>query len=465
MKADSSHRSGEGTSPDTTRAPAGDVESPAVAGPFRAGAEWQPLEEVLIHRPGVEMFFGLLEPYSFLYERGFRGDEAIHEHEELEHALGQAGVRVRRLIHLAIEIGSRHPDLIEQVRQRVLRIVRYSGPAPMVEASRAALRRNLDRFDGETLFNILLLRPSVHLSRRAGVRVILPKVELDTPLANLYFMRDQQALTARGYIRGRMSKPQRQNEPILTGALLRAWGAPFVAEVRAPGTFEGGDFLPMGDFALLGTGDRTNASGVRQLLASDLGVDEVAVVHQPSHPAIPGNDPDPMIDMHLDTYLNIPGAGLALGCAPLLDRARTEVYRRAGGGRMRRAPRSFSLREYLTSKRFEVLPISTLEQMSYASNFLCLRDRRILAVEVETEVDRVLGGLQVAARRNPRKYGALLALARKERQELRAGPGFFPHTAAIRDHGIEVVPLNLSEITGGYGGAHCMTCVVRRSAR
>ncbi len=452
--------------------PAGDRgEGPAdagpstLAGPFHAAAEWEPLEEVLIHRPGVEMFFGLLEPYSFLYERGFRGDEAVHEHEELEHALVRAGVRVRRLIHLAIEIGARHPDLIEQVRQRVLRIVRYSGPRPMVDAARAALRRNVDQFDGETLFNILLLRPSVHLARRPGVRVILPRVELDTPLANLYFMRDQQALTANGYLRGRMSKPQRQNEPILTGALLRAWGAPFVAEVRAPGTFEGGDFLPMGEFALLGTGDRTNASGVRQILASDLGVDEVAVVHQPSHPAIPGNDPDPMIDMHLDTYLNVPGDGLALGCAPLLDRARTEVYRRAAGGQMRRAPKSVSLREYLASKRFEVLPISTLEQMSYASNFLCLKDRQVLAVEVEPEVDRVLGGLAVAARRNPGRYRALLALARKEREELRAGRGFFPHTATIRDHGIDVVPLNLSEITGGYGGAHCMTCVIRRSAR
>ena len=132
---------------------------------------------------------------------------------------------------------------------------------------------------------------------------------------------------------------------------------------------------------------------------------------------------------------------------------------------MRRAPKSVSLREYLASKRFEVLPISTLEQMSYASNFLCLRDRQILAVEVEPEVDRVLGGLAVAARRNPSRYRALLALARKEREELRAGRGFFPHTAAIRDHGIDVVPLNLSEITGGYGGAHCMTCVIRRSAR
>jgi arginine deiminase len=439
-------------------------ESAGVSAPFRARAEWDPLEEVLIHRPGVEMFFGLLEPYSFLYERGFRNDEAVHEHAELEHALGQAGVRVRRLIHLAIEIGKRHPELIERVRRQIPHLVHYSGPKPMVAASRAALRRNLDKFDGETLFNILLLRPSIRLTRRPGVRVILPTVELDVPLANLYFMRDQQALSANGYVLGRMSKPQRRNEPLLTGALLRAWGAPFVAEVQAPGTFEGGDFIPMGAFALLGTGDRTNASGVRQLLASRLGVDEVAVVHQPSHPAIPGNDPDPMIDMHLDTYLNIPGEGLALGCAALLERARTEVYRRAGNGALRRAPKSLSLQEYLASKHIEVLPISTLEQMSYASNFLCLRDRRILAVEVETEIDRVLAGLAVAARRNPARYGALYRLARKERTELRGGRGFFPHTASVRDHGIEVVPLDLSEITGGYGGAHCMTCVVRRTA-
>ncbi len=430
-----------------------------------ARAEWDRLEEVLIHRPGIEMFFGLLEPYSFLYERAFRIDEATHEHAELEHALGEAGVTVRHLIHLAIEIAARQPQLIEHVRSQVLRIVRYSGPREMVEASRTALRHNLDRFDGETLFNILLLRPSVHLQRNPGTRVILPEVRLDTPLANLYFMRDQQALAPGGYLLGRMSKPQRRREPDLTGALLRAWGAPVVAQIRPPGTFEGGDFIPMGDFLLLGTGDRTNGSGVRQVLASPIGFDEVAVVHQPSHPALPGNDPDPMIDMHLDTYLNIPGEGLAVGCDALLDRARTEVYRRSSRGDLVRADRSVSLREYLRLRKVEVIPISTLEQMSYASNFLCVRDRRILAVEVEAEVDRVLGGLASAAQRNPTRYGALLALARKEREELRAGRGFFPHTSAVRDHGIEVVPLGLQEITGGYGGAHCMTCPVRRTAR
>ncbi len=292
--------------------------------------------------------------------------------------------------------------------------------------------------------------------------MIFPKVVLDTPLANLYFMRDQQALTANGFVLGRMAKPQRRNEPALTGALLRTWGAAIVTQVRAPGTFEGGDFLPLGDFALLGTGDRTNASAVRQILTAPIGFDEVAVVHQPSHPAIPGDAPDRMIDMHLDTYLNIPGKALAVGCESLLKRARTDVYRRKRGRLVRdRAVRT--LHGYLTEKRFEILDISTLEQMSYASNFLCVRDRKILAVEVEQEVDRVIASLSGAARADPHRYGALLALVQKERSDLLERHEMFPHKTSLREAGVEVVPLSLREITGGYGGAHCMTCVMGRT--
>lgn len=428
-----------------------------------ARAEWHRLKEVLIHRPGIEMFFGLLEPYSFLYERAFSIDGAVYEHTTLEHALREAGVSVHRLKRFAVEVGTRHPEFVEEVRQYAEQLVRYSGPKEMVVRARAALHRNLPTFDAETLFNILLLRPSVRLERHPGTRVILPQVELDCPLANLYFLRDQQALTARGFVLGRMAKPQRQHEPLLTGTLLRTSGATIAGAVRAPGTFEGGDFMPLGHFALLGTGDRTNASGVRQILGMPLGVDEVGVVHQPAHPAIPDDDPDPMIDMHLDTYFNVPGEGIAVGCDVLLRAARVEVYRRRGGGRMVRDSKSRSLRDYLAEKRFEVVPLSSLEQMSYATNFLCLEDRKILAVEVEQELDGVMKALSAAARRDPHRYGALRALAQRERVELKEGRGYFPHSASLRDQGITVVPLSLREITGGYGGAHCMTCVLRRS--
>jgi arginine deiminase len=427
-----------------------------------ARAEWGALREVLVHRPGIEMFFGLMEPYSFLYERAFSIEEAIYEHTTLEHALTGAGISVQRLKRFAVGVGAQHPEFVEQVRRYVERIVRYTGPKEMVARSREALHRNLATFDAETLFNILLLRPSVRLDRRAGARVILPRVELDCPLANLYFLRDQQALTAGGFVLGRMAKPQRSHEPLLVGTLLRTSGATIAGEIRSPGTFEGGDFLPLGEFALIGTGDRTNPSAVRQLLGLPLGFDEVGIVHQPAHPAIPGDTPDPMVDMHLDTYFNVIGAGVAVGSEVLLRAARVEVYRRRSGGRMARDPKTRSLSEYLAEKRFETVPLSTIEQLSYASNFLCLKDRTILAVEVEQEVDRVLAGLAVAARHNSRKYGALYSLARKERTDLKAGRGFFPHIRELRDRGVTVVPLSLQEITGGYGGAHCMTCVLRR---
>ncbi len=428
----------------------------------RARAEWDPLRQVLIHRPGIEMFFGLTEPYSFLYERAFRVDEAIYEHTTLEHALAEAGVQVQRLKRFAVDVEAKHPEFVDRVRSAILGIVRYTGPKAMVERSRQALRRNLDRFDAETLFNFLLLRPSVHLDRHPGYRVVLPEVRLEVPLANLYFMRDQQALSRGGFILGRMSKPQRANEPLLTGTLLKVAGCDIAGEVRAPGTFEGGDFMPMGSFALIGNGDRTNAAGIRQILAMPIGFDEVGVVHQPSHPAIPGNELDPMIDMHLDTYFNVPGEGLAVGCTPLLNAARVDVYHRRGRRGLVREPKTVSLAEYLKTKRFDVIPISTLEQMSYASNFLCLKDRHILAVEVEQEIDRVLTTLAQSARADPRRYGGLLRLARKERAELNERNEFFPHVAALRDHGVEATPLSLREITGGYGGAHCMTCVLKR---
>ncbi|MFF3561503.1 dimethylargininase [Streptomyces sp. NPDC002574] len=52
-----------------------------------------------------------------------------------------------------------------------------------------------------------------------------------------------------------------------------------VHKVRAPGTLEGGDVLKTGDTIYVGTGDRTNAEGVRQLRAAfePLGARVVAV--------------------------------------------------------------------------------------------------------------------------------------------------------------------------------------------
>ncbi len=315
----------------------------------------------------------------------------------------------------------------------------------------------------QTLFNILVLRPSISLDRKKGVRVLFPRVSLDVPLANLLFMRDQQVASDRGLILGRMSKPQRRMEPTLTGTVLEMAGAEIIHRVSEPGTFEGGDFIPAGRFAMIGVGDRTNLNGAIQVLQHGVGFEEVVLVHQPAHPLLPSDEPDPMIDMHLDTFLNFPGKRVAVGCLPLLKTAKVELYKRSTRGRYNKLSRSPpSLYEYLTSKGFRIVPITTLEQMCYASNFLCVRDHSILAIEVEKVVKKVMRNLEAKARSDPYRYGALLHEARQDLARLKRSDQFFPHKREFQELSIEVTSLQLQEITGGYGGIRCMTCVLNR---
>jgi len=430
----------------------------------RGHAEWDRLTDVLIHRPGIEMFMGLLEPYSFLYERAFSMDSAIFEHLELEHALDAAGVKVHRLKRTAVTIAKDNPLLMERVRNYVAKIVKFDGPAREVRQARRDFARNLPLLDPETLFNILLLRPTLRLRQGRGTRVIFPHVTLNVPLANLYFMRDQQALTDRGIVMSRMSKPQRRLEPFMTGMILELMGANVVYQVQPPGTFEGGDFIPAGDFAMIGLGDRTNRDAVNQIMNKGLGFNEVAVVHQATHPLIPGEERDPMVNMHLDTYLNIAGKGVAVGCEPLLKRAQTEVYTRASNGKYVRTGGVSNIHEYLTKRGFKIVPITTIEQLCYASNFLCVKDHHILAVEVEKVSERVLKNLESQAKSNPRRYRTLYEHSKREYRELRENGQFFPHKKELYELGVEATPVMLDEITGGYGGAHCMTCTLNREA-
>jgi arginine deiminase len=425
-------------------------------------AEWDALKEVVVHRPGIEMFFGLMAPFSFLYERAFSMDEAIHEHKELEHALASAGVKVHRLKRLAVSIAKENGGLLERAREYAAGIVKFNGPKEDVLKASREFRKSVADLDAETIFNIILLRPSVALEKKKGVRVVLPRVTLDVPLANLYFMRDQQAASDLGVIAGRMSKPQRRMEPLITGAILEMAGVKIAYRVRQPGTFEGGDFMPAGEFAMIGLGDRTNRSGVNQILAKGMGFEEAAVVHQPVHPLIPGDQPDPMVNMHLDTYLNIAGKGVAVGCVPLLKRAKVEIYRRSSRGAYKRHSGSPNVHDYLVSRGFIIVPITTLEQMCYASNFLCLKDRKIIAADVEKVVDKVLKNLEFQARLFPHRYAGLFQEAKKEHAQLRESGQFFPHKREFNELGLDATALPLQEITGGYGGAHCMTCVLRR---
>ncbi|HOI71789.1 MAG TPA: arginine deiminase family protein [Methanobacterium sp.] len=425
-------------------------------------AEWDRLKKVAVHTPGMEMFFGLLDPFASLYERAFSQRDALKEHEVLQYTLKHDfNVKVLPIKDTIVDISLKKPSMKVKLVELTKKSIQFNGTDQDVEMACQEMDANSNILDPEHYFNTILLNPSIELEPRMTTRMINLHITQREPLTNLYFMRDQQIITDKGMVLSRMNKPQRRREPQLTGLLWEMLKEPLIYKIQGPGTLEGGDYMPLDSFALLGMGDRTNQSGVDQLLEHGLGFDEVGVVHQSSHPLIPLDKRDPMLNMHLDNYFNVASKGVAVGSKQLLETTIVEIYQRTSDGYQKSAEKT-NLYEYMVSKGFDFINITTLEQMAYASNLLCIRDRAILAVEVERIVKDVINKFRLRAKADPEGYSKLLAQIKKDYKYLRQEGQFFPHKKEIYQYDIDAYPLNLSNLTGGYGGAHCMTCPLKR---
>ena len=428
----------------------------------RVKAEWDNLRTVVLHRPGIEMFFGLLEPYASLYERAFSRYNARIEHARLEETLRhQFGVRVVLLKEAILAAADMRPGVRDLLVNAARGSLNYTGDPEEVRLAWAEFDKNIPAFDAGHFFNIILLHPRIDVQAGSGTRGIHLAITERQPLSNLYFMRDQQVVTDRGIVLGRMAKPQRLREPLVTRFLWETMDVPVVKEVQEPGIFEGGDFIPMNSFALIGMGDRTNREGVEQVLSGGLGFDEVGLVHQPVHPLIPGRNPDPMVNMHLDTYFNVASGGVVVGSELLMKHAEVETFCREGDA-YRKEKGKTDLLSFIRQKGFDIIDITTLEQMAYAPNFLCIREGTILAVEVDQVVKDVIRTLAAKAELDPARYSALYAQAQKDYRILRSEGQFFPHKKEVYSHDIDAYPMIFENVAGGYGAAHCMTCALRR---
>jgi arginine deiminase len=429
----------------------------------RIKAEWDTLRTVAIHRPGMEMFFGLLEPHASLYEHAFSQNGAIRENERLEYVLKhEFRINVIRMRDAIVEAAERNPEIHDRLTKAAYDTISVTGDRADVTLARKELEKNKEILDPDHFLSILLLNPEIELENDKGTRMIHLDIAEKQPLSNIYFMRDQQAVTDRGIFLSRMSKPQRRRETLVTQLLWDVLGDKIIHRVTEPGTFEGGDFIPMKDFALIGVGDRTNESGIDQLLNHGIGFDEVGVVHQPNSPLIPRNETDSVINMHLDTYFNIASSGVAVGQKTLLKAAKVDIYNRLSPGAYEREKESTDLLSYINGWGFDVIDITTLEQLSYASNFLTISDGKILAVDVSNNAKDVLFNLQTKAKAESHRYDALLEQANKDYKFLKNESEFFPHKREMYQHGIDAYPIVLKNLTGGYGAAHCMTAALER---
>jgi len=417
-----------------------------------------------MHRPGMEMFLGLLEPYSSLYERAFSREGARKEHEFLERILKyEFNVEVIELRDAILDAANKRHRIREKLIELARECLEYGGDEETMKRAKDEFERNIPYFDNLHFFYMIMMNPLIFFRTAKGTRNIEVNITARQPVANLYFMRDQQFMTDQGVIICRMSKPSRRQETKITRFLWEdILEVPIEKEIEAPGTIEGGEFIPMDKFALVGMGDRTNREAIEQLLTINFNYEEIAVVHQPLHPLVESDKPDPMINMHLDTYFNVASNEVVVGSEILLKNAIVEVYKNEGHGKFVKDPKETNLYDYIKSKKFEIINITTLEQLAYASNFLCIRNKHILAVEVERIVKEVLDTLKIRARREPKRLGKLYSQAMKDYECLKSEGQFFPHKKELYRYGIEAYPISLRNLTGGFGAAHCMTCALNR---
>ena len=118
-------------------------------------AEWDRLNRIVVHRPGIEMFLGLLEPYASLYERVFNRQEATREHEFMEHILKyHFGIDVIRLESVIESEAANNPDIREKLIDLARSSVDITADTQLMQRAKKEFEKSLNTFSAQDLFQV-----------------------------------------------------------------------------------------------------------------------------------------------------------------------------------------------------------------------------------------------------------------------------------------------------------------------
>ncbi|HEX9163192.1 MAG TPA: arginine deiminase family protein [Thermoanaerobaculia bacterium] len=314
------------------------------------------LKSVLVHLPGREI--DLMVPpmmNQLLFDDILYGQVAREEHR-----------RFQQIIRFIAEEVVELQDLLEEVLEE---------PAVKTAVVRDLGRRN---HLGRTLLRRLLEQPPAALAEIliSGIPSEkeesgdLPKFDL-FPLPNLFFMRDPQVVIGDGVVISSMATQARRREALLSKYVFEHhkrfadrdvfWtdfmaGDPGEPMKRGAPTFEGGDLLvARRDVLLIGTSERTNKAGVRQLLRSlqesDSGVRTVLLVDLPRQRSF----------MHLDTVFTFISRNECLIYPPVILPGASQAAKITKANLTRRGieySEQKSLLSALKKLRFDLEPIN-----------------------------------------------------------------------------------------------------------
>lgn len=381
-------------------------------------AEWDKAGVILMHTPGYELFNGVIHPLAGLFEDYFDVDKAGGEHRGFIHMLEKNGISVHTVGEILNEVE------IESLRVIADSVLKYDVSAiedADEEATEAYRQEVLSKMSRSDLIRCILLKPKVRLYRTDN-NTGFDGTYIQDPLTNLYFTRDQSICTQSGYIIGHMNSEQRAPETDIIELCYRHLGLSPIFRVSGEGMLEGGDYFPAGKVSIIGCGMRTNYAGIRQIMENDaFGHDTVVVVKDHKFW---------QKQMHLDAYFNIIDCDLCTMVRGRLDALpgtpdflTCDIWtRKRGDKEYSLAESDLSFVEYLRDSGFQIIPVDYPDDMHYGNNYVTVSPRHIMAVAGQSEV-------------------------LKKR---------------FREAGVNVEWVTLENLIRGYGGAHCMTQVLRR---
>lgn len=409
---------------------------------------------ILTHEPGSETRHAMLAASAGLFEQPFSPDVAATQHAAYRALLARDGAKVITVRDVLLwGCADEHGRPIEGPALDNLRALALASATLSTEGLSAAeatkhqagMAQAIARFQPRELVKVILERPTTHLMPsplNTGVEASYGT----EPLMNMYFMRDQMITTARGVVPTCMNSNQRAHEVAVAEFVSRKLGIvplytiPRVGEGGAhlapcafdedtrPARLEGGDFIPAGhERCFIGRGLRTSADAIEQLLDNDVfGTERVVVVND----AWWNQE-----QMHLDTFFNIAAHKKAVlvetRMPPAPGSARADhmtltcdVWLRGADGKYTRERKDLDFCTYLTQELgYTLIGVPADDQLRYGCNFLTVADGVVFGVD----------GVSQA-------YKDRMAAA-----------------------GIDVTWVPMDELTRGYGAAHCMTQVLRRS--
>lgn len=393
------------------------------------------LESVMVHRPGIEI--ARITPENkeaLLFDDLLWLERAQEEHDQFVALLESRGAEVLHfgdLLADCLAVADLRADIVDAVFTDA-----RCGPR-VAEQMRAALRSVPAQAACDVLVGGLLESELVDW----GIDAVFAEIAADRfhyilrPLPNLLFMRDNAAWIGGGLVRSVLAFPAREIESFLVATVYRHHprfsGAEFpvwfgTGEDAFPATVEGGDVLVLDEHTVLvGLGERTSPAAVEILarrLFAESAFTRIIGVHLRKDRSV----------MHLDTVFTMVDRGTFNVFPGLLAAADVHVIS-PGASRPLDVEHFSGLREALQ----RTLDLDDPQFIPTGGDAIG---------RLREQWDDGNNTLAIAP-------GVVIAYARNVETNRR-----------LRDHGVEVLELDASELGRGRGGSRCMSQPIRRAA-